>query len=195
MGTIRFNRFAWIYDRFMHAFSLYRHGEIRRHLPETLLDRLLDVGGGTGFVASQIADLFHQRVVIDPAMKMLKRADERDVTTCCGSALELPFQENQFDCVLCTDALHHIKNVPEALSEMTRVLKPGGQLVILEFHIVGSAGKLFWLFEKLWIDNSKFVTPSELGTMLSEHNMEFTTHRLSCIEYLVVAKKPLEVTL
>ncbi|MER3127493.1 class I SAM-dependent methyltransferase, partial [Bacillus pumilus] len=45
---------------------------------------------------------------------------------------ELPFPENSFDLITCFSALHHIPNVRLVLSELTRVLKPGGIILIRE---------------------------------------------------------------
>lgn len=44
------------------------------------------------------------------------------------------FAENSFDCVNVSASLHHLANIPTVLSEMKRVLKPGGRLVVSEMH-------------------------------------------------------------
>ncbi|MFW2488058.1 bifunctional demethylmenaquinone methyltransferase/2-methoxy-6-polyprenyl-1,4-benzoquinol methylase UbiE [Clostridium chromiireducens] len=49
-----------------------------------------------------------------------------------GSILELPFEENTFDCITIAFGLRNIQDKNKALSEMYRVLKPGGKLVCLE---------------------------------------------------------------
>jgi demethylmenaquinone methyltransferase/2-methoxy-6-polyprenyl-1,4-benzoquinol methylase len=49
-----------------------------------------------------------------------------------GSILELPFEENTFDCITIAFGLRNIQDKNKALSEMYRVLKPGGKVVCLE---------------------------------------------------------------
>jgi SAM-dependent methyltransferase len=47
-----------------------------------------------------------------------------------GDAHSLPFPENKFDAILCTEVLEHLHTPEKAIAEMKRVLKPGGQLVL-----------------------------------------------------------------
>jgi len=47
-----------------------------------------------------------------------------------GNALRLPFADQSFDLIVCSEVLEHIPNYEAALKEVARVLKPGGQLVI-----------------------------------------------------------------
>jgi len=58
-----------------------------------------------------------------------------------GSALELPFQENQFDCVSISFGIRNVMDVSCALREFHRVLKPGGRVLILE----GTVPERAWL--------------------------------------------------
>ncbi len=47
-----------------------------------------------------------------------------------GNALTLPFADNQFDVIVCSEVLEHIPDYQQALTEITRILKPGGQLAV-----------------------------------------------------------------
>ncbi|HTI71659.1 MAG TPA: class I SAM-dependent methyltransferase [Candidatus Limnocylindria bacterium] len=47
-----------------------------------------------------------------------------------GSLTDLPFQEGEFDCALCTEVIEHIPDDRKALSELARVIKPGGHLLL-----------------------------------------------------------------
>lgn len=68
----------------------------------------------------------------------------RRVTLSEGDAHELPFRDSSFDTVVCTYALCSVPDVPRAISEMKRVLKPGGRLILVD-HIRSSVKPLFWL--------------------------------------------------
>jgi demethylmenaquinone methyltransferase / 2-methoxy-6-polyprenyl-1,4-benzoquinol methylase len=106
--------------------------------------RALDVAGGTGDLA---AGLLRQvgksgRVVlsdINPAMleigrdRLLDKGFVGNVECIVADAQALPFEENSFDCVTIGFGLRNVTDKAAALQSMHQVLKPGGQLLVLEF--------------------------------------------------------------
>jgi ubiquinone/menaquinone biosynthesis C-methylase UbiE len=61
-----------------------------------------------------------------------------------GDAQDLPFADHSFDSVVCTYALCSVADDARAISEMNRVLRPGGRLILVD-HIRSSVGPIFWL--------------------------------------------------
>jgi ubiquinone/menaquinone biosynthesis C-methylase UbiE len=61
-----------------------------------------------------------------------------------GDAQDLPFADGSFDSVVCTYALCSVPDDARAISEMDRVLKPGGRLILVD-HIRSSVPPIFWL--------------------------------------------------
>jgi ubiquinone/menaquinone biosynthesis C-methylase UbiE len=61
-----------------------------------------------------------------------------------GDAEHLPFSDRSFDTVVCTYALCSVGDDARAISEMHRVLRPGGRLILLD-HIRSSVPPIFWL--------------------------------------------------
>jgi ubiquinone/menaquinone biosynthesis C-methylase UbiE len=61
-----------------------------------------------------------------------------------GDAQTLPFGEGSFDTVVCTYALCSVRDDAIAIAEMSRVLKPGGRLILVD-HIRSSVAPIFWL--------------------------------------------------
>jgi demethylmenaquinone methyltransferase/2-methoxy-6-polyprenyl-1,4-benzoquinol methylase len=106
--------------------------------------RALDVAGGTGDLA---AGLLRQvgksgRVVlsdVNPAMleigrdRLLDQGWAGNVDCIVADAERLPFEDNCFDCVTIGFGLRNVTDQAAALASMHRVLKPGGQLLVLEF--------------------------------------------------------------
>jgi ubiquinone/menaquinone biosynthesis C-methylase UbiE len=64
-----------------------------------------------------------------------------------GDAQELPFADSSFDTVVCTYSLCNVPDEARTVSEMKRVLKPGGRLILVD-HIRSSVPPIFW-FQRL----------------------------------------------
>jgi demethylmenaquinone methyltransferase/2-methoxy-6-polyprenyl-1,4-benzoquinol methylase len=106
--------------------------------------RALDVAGGTGDLALGMLRQVGKegRVVLsDINPSMLERGRDRlldlglvvNVECLVADAERLPFDDNSFDCVTIGFGLRNVTDKGAALTSMLRVLKPGGQLLILEF--------------------------------------------------------------
>jgi demethylmenaquinone methyltransferase / 2-methoxy-6-polyprenyl-1,4-benzoquinol methylase len=106
--------------------------------------RALDVAGGTGDLAAGLARQVGERglvVLSDINAAMLARGRDRlldaglaaNVAYVQADAERLPFRAGTFDCVTIGFGLRNVTDKPAALASMRRVLKPGGQLLVLEF--------------------------------------------------------------
>jgi len=116
------------YDRINVILSLGQDRRWRRRVIEQLPGgRILDLGGGTGAANS----LFDDRDVtaLDPSPEMLSLNDARQRTVGVGE--RLPFAEGSFDAVFSAYVFRNLDSVEETLSEVSRVLRPGGRLGIV----------------------------------------------------------------
>ncbi len=102
-------------------------------------DRVLDIACGTGDLAEAFARAGIERVVgIDFAGEMLLRSLSRvpdQAGWIQGDALHLPFADETFDITCCAFGVRNFQDLEKGLTEMHRVLKPGGRAVILEFSM------------------------------------------------------------
>lgn len=105
--------------------------------------QLLDVGCGTGFYYPLLSQHAQAVIGVDVSRAMLDEADrliERQQLKNCRvqecSALDLPFEDAVFDTVHCWDVLHHVSDVSKTLSEIDRVLKPGGRFIAVEPNLL-----------------------------------------------------------
>ena len=130
------------YDKFSAMYEQERHKRYHRFLDESELTaarpyvtggKVLEVGCGTGLVLEPLSQMADQAFGIDISRGMLSKALARGLKAAQASATDLPFKDNTFDAVVSFKVLAHIEDIKQTMSECTRVLKPGGHLV-LEFY-------------------------------------------------------------
>jgi demethylmenaquinone methyltransferase/2-methoxy-6-polyprenyl-1,4-benzoquinol methylase len=113
--------------------------------------RALDVAGGTGDLARGLARQVGTQglvVLTDINAAMLGRGRDRLIDAGCidnvryvqANAERLPFPDGSFDCITIGFGLRNVTDKPAALAAMRRALKPGGQLLVLEFSRPSALG-------------------------------------------------------
>ncbi|MDP6490838.1 MAG: methyltransferase domain-containing protein [Kiritimatiellia bacterium] len=107
--------------------------------------RVLELGCGSGWAAEWLARLGFKVTALDINADMLEFGRERmaackrafpetpmSVDFVTGDAEELDFDDETFDAVFCLNSMHHIPDIPKALTEIHRVLKKGGRFLFFE---------------------------------------------------------------
>ena len=141
-----FNAIARRYDLLNHLLSggvdVYWRRRALDCTLKTSPQRVLDLATGTGDFALAAARLGPQQVVgIDMAIEMLRlgaakvaaKRPPMPLELLVGDAEQLPFQDNTFDLVTGAFGVRNFGHIPSGLAEAYRVLKPGGQLLVLDF--------------------------------------------------------------
>ncbi|HKP68558.1 MAG TPA: bifunctional demethylmenaquinone methyltransferase/2-methoxy-6-polyprenyl-1,4-benzoquinol methylase UbiE [Pyrinomonadaceae bacterium] len=132
------------YDLLNHLLSINIDKRWRRRVREKLAATLadsnalvLDVACGTGDLSIELNQDAKATIVgSDFCRPMLEVAKEKagDVIPFVeGDAMSLPFADNSFDALTIAFGLRNLPNFSNGLTELSRVLKPGGQIVVLEF--------------------------------------------------------------
>jgi len=99
---------------------------------------VLDVGTGTGVMALVLAELGHRVTGVDIAEQMVRQAGKKAenlslvVDFRIGDAEKLPFAGDSFDVVVNRHVVWSLPNPEMALAEWKRVLRPGGELIIID---------------------------------------------------------------
>lgn len=150
---------------------------------------LLDAGGGTGRVSSAFSGKCADIVVADVSLAMLRQAKAKDaLRLACAQTERLPIQNHAFERVIMVDAFHHVCNHAETASELWRVLKPGGRIVIQEPDIFTFAVKVVALLEKLLHMHSQFVTAERIAAYFKYHNASINIQRDGFNAWIVIDK-------
>ena len=153
-----FDSIAGTYDKFNHLLSLNIDKRWRRRTVRRLsrAENLLDVAVGTGDLAIEVIRQDKAQHVLGMDIstgmmeigrtKVVKAGMADRISFLEGSALDMPFGDGSFDAVTCAYGVRNFSDLDKGLSEMYRVLREGGQLMILEFSYPGNRF-VRWLYD------------------------------------------------
>jgi demethylmenaquinone methyltransferase / 2-methoxy-6-polyprenyl-1,4-benzoquinol methylase len=178
-----FDNIAKHYDFLNHFLSLGIDKIWRRKMIAELVSAqpksILDVATGTGDVAIntikqlKIKDLHIVGLDISPEMlnigkkKIITEGMSGTIEMMVGDSENLPFENNKFDAITVAYGVRNFENLEQGLSEMLRVLKPNGKLVVLEFSKPNS-----FPFKQLFNFYFKNILPT-IGKLTSKDNRAY----------------------
>jgi SAM-dependent methyltransferase len=154
--------------------------------------RLLDVGGGAGAATERFASGCGEIVVVepDPRKIALGRKLRPKLRFVEGHAEALPFPDASFDRVVSVVAFHHMKDQEQALTEMRRVLRPSGLLVVVEMDKARGPGCIgHWLARLRHAERLHFLDPTELAAKMTAQGFRSVTAQKGALCYFVLASK------
>ena len=162
---------------------------------------VLDLGSGTGAAFAQLIN--YETTALDPDKKMLElNIFENKIL---GTAENLPFDDNSFDNVFCSFVWRNISDTNKALSEIYRVVKPGGKFVLLDMtrpknsilriiHKIGSFKILhligfltFNLKEYRFLYKSLDFYPQPENHLKKDNFMDLKIERLGLFDFVYLA--------
>jgi demethylmenaquinone methyltransferase/2-methoxy-6-polyprenyl-1,4-benzoquinol methylase len=154
-----FDRIAGVYDLMNSVMTAGLHHRWRARAADMAAlepgDSALDVATGTGDLAVELASRVGPEgevVGSDFSERMLELAREKapGLRFEHGNALALPYDDDSFDAATVGFGARNFSDLPQGLREMTRVVRPGGRVVILEIT-TPERPPLSWFF-RLWFD-------------------------------------------
>ncbi|MEU7903257.1 methyltransferase domain-containing protein [Actinoplanes sp. NPDC049118] len=146
---------------------------------------LVDAGCGGGLLAPHVQRLGYRHVGVDLRRSGLEQSADRGVTPVTGDVTALPLADGAADVVVAGEVLEHVSDLPVAVAELCRVLRPGGLLVLDTVNDTRvSRFVTVTLGERLGVapigihDPDLFVDPGELTAECAKHGVRLRVRGL-----------------
>ena len=154
MSRNEFKKAAEIYDSGrsgIYEMCKYDYPKVLAELEHTEFNDVLDCGCGTGPMIAILSEKYPKKhyTGLDLTPEMIEKAKQKNLTNAefvVGDCENLPFADNSFDVVICTNSFHHYPNPQDFFNSAYRVLKKGGRLVLRDYT---SSDFVVWLMNHL----------------------------------------------
>lgn len=164
-------------------------------------EKILDAGCGDGFYLHLLSNLGKFELVgLDSEPRALKSATKnlkgRRVKLIEGNILKMPFKNNSFDKIVCSEVLEHLQDDLTSLKELKRVLRPGGVLMITvpNHNYPFLWDPINWVLEKvfkthiksgfwagIWNQHLRLYYPEEIRKLIKKAG--FKVGKLECLTH------------
>ncbi|MFH1452885.1 MAG: class I SAM-dependent methyltransferase [Armatimonadota bacterium] len=129
--------------------------------------KVLEIGCGNGYILSKYAKAGAECFGVDISEKAVEVSLERFklerliAKLKVAEAENLPFEDNSFDLVCSMGVLHYTKDTQKAVKEIHRVLKPGGEAILMFYHKNSAQYRLFFPIQTLLKNKSRHALLNE----------------------------------
>jgi|SRR5690625_288905 len=140
-----FDKISGGYDGLNRVISLGMDKSWRKKVVKAIVnhqpENVLDIATGTGDLAISLAEKGLKNIIgLDLSKGMLEVAEKKvkeknlqqQISLVVGDSEDLPYEENHFDAICVAFGVRNFENLEKGLSEILRVLKPGGLFIVLE---------------------------------------------------------------
>ena len=178
--TNRMNKaYNWMargYDAFMFVFPLWKKW-IKEVIPHIEGEKVLEVSFGNGYLMTQYAKDDYDIYGIDYNDEMLGKASRKmlvrniDAQLSIANVERIPFPDNTFDTVINTMAFTGYPDGDSAMSELKRVLKKDGKLLLVDFDYPTDRNLMGYLTVRLWERLGDII--KDINTILTKYDFDF----------------------
>ncbi|MBI2112450.1 class I SAM-dependent methyltransferase [Candidatus Woesearchaeota archaeon] len=191
-----FNRVANHYDSLLVKYWMKKFNKSVLGLGFKKESRILDISCGTGELLlelqkrgmSNLYGIDISEEMLNKARKKLQASNEESqhLTLTKGDVHELPYPDSSFDDVISTEAFHHYHHQEKALSEMKRVCKQGGRIIIVDVDF----GIFNPLLVKLEPGCVKVNTKQEMVNLFKEAGLrDYEQKKEFIFSFMTIARK------
>ena len=178
--TDRMNKeYNWMakgYDAFMTIFPLWKKW-IKKVIPHIEGEKILEISFGSGYLMTQYGSSKYEIYGIDYNEKMLEITSNKiakkniDAQLYQANVEKLPFPDNTFDTIINTMAFTGYPNGEKAMSEIKRVLKKNGKLLLVDFDYPKNKNWFGYKIVRLWEKFGDII--KDINTLLLQHNFDY----------------------
>lgn len=155
LSVKEFTQAAKVYDSGhagIYEMCKYDYPKVLKDLEGVEFNDVLDCGCGTGPMIEILCDNYPEKnyVGLDLTPEMIKKAQEKNLPNTkfvVGDCEKLPFEDESFDVVICTNSFHHYPNPQAFFDSVKRCLRPGGRLVLRD--VTSDNKLLLWFMDKI----------------------------------------------
>ena len=185
-----FDRVYRYYDAFMRFWRLFSSDGFLSILDLKGYETVADIGGGTGQIAGELAPHCAKVYVVDESGGMLSRVKKSEkIIPVRRDAISTGFPDDSIDVIIISDVLHHIENQQGLFSEMRRICRPGGILLLQDFDLAMPKTKLLRLFEFLLFGPLHFRKRIAVENLLCGQGFTKESEILSDFSYVQLWRK------
>lgn len=149
--------------------------------------RFLDLGAGNGELIKLISSELNTNPSACDYTESLMELDGQSVDVCDLNTQKLPYNDNIFDLITFTEVIEHIENHRFTISEISRVLKPGGYVILSTPNILNLKSRIRFLFCGFW----NLFGPLKIG----DRKIESTGGHINPIHYFYIVHSLMEANL
>jgi ubiquinone/menaquinone biosynthesis C-methylase UbiE len=189
-----YSRFAIIYDRIIKFFPLWRNW-LDNALPGIHGPRVLEISCGTGYLLTRYAgqvDSYAIDLNYDLARIARSNVLQQNLIAAIQVAdvVHLPYLSGEFDTVVNTMAFSAYPDGESAMAEITRVLKPGGRLVMIDVNYPRDTNRIGTLLVRGWMASGDIIR--DIPGLLAGFGYQFTDQEVGGFGsvHLYVASRP-----
>ena len=170
-----YTRTARLYDLGVKILPVWKTW-LKRALPYIQGRRVLEVSFGTGYLLMQYASRFETHGVdINARMVAVAKRNLEERGMCAdlkqGNVEQLPYLDEYFDTVISTMALSGYPDSERAMSEIRRVLRPGGRLILIDVNYPADHNRLGMRLSSFWRHLGDIIR--DVGKLLEDHGFDY----------------------
>jgi len=147
----------------------------------------LDIGSGNGALIKLLSSAYDLDVNACDYTNKLMEIPNQQVDVCDLNTQNLPYNDEHFDLITMTEVVEHIENHRKTISEISRVLRPGGIAIISTPNILNLKSRIRFLFCGFW----NLYGPLKIGN----RKIESTGGHINPIHYFLLAHSVMEAGL
>ena len=135
-SKLGYDKYAKLYDKTLHYLDTFEKDKLIGLIGDINGKKILDVGCGTGRIVNKLRNMGSDIIGLDISKGMIDIAKKKfpKVKFIEGDIENLPFKDNEFDLVIASFVIVHLKDLQKAFDEVYRVLKPNGVFIVTNIN-------------------------------------------------------------